>query len=152
MGNWKTKARWRLRGIHFTDPEDKEFKEIIYNARRKLETPVAPAMLSKTCKKNKHWETRSKTLHVSWKPVNPHECVWKNLYRNIMRTISQEKETIHYSITIWYTKLFLCLKQWRYPQQKQQWLKNVRNLRRFWRGTWRKSETRKRWSMKQEKR
>ena len=37
----------------------------------------------------------SLSLHVSWKPVNPQECVWKNLYQNIMRTISQEKETIH---------------------------------------------------------
>ena len=35
-----------------------EFKEIIKNARRKLETPVAPAM---PCKRNKHGETRGKT-------------------------------------------------------------------------------------------
>ena len=40
----------RLRGIYF-----------IRNARRKLETPMAPAMPCKTCKKNKHAETRSKT-------------------------------------------------------------------------------------------
>ena len=39
-----------------------------------------------------------------------------------MRTKLQEKETIHFSITIWYTNLILCLKQWRYPQQKQQWI------------------------------
>ena len=51
----------RLRGIYFIDPEDKEFKETIKNARRKLETPMAPAMPCKTCKKNKHGETRSKT-------------------------------------------------------------------------------------------
>ena len=51
----------RLRGIYFIDPEDMEFKEIIKNARRKLETPMAPAMPCKTCKKNKHGETRSKT-------------------------------------------------------------------------------------------
>ena len=38
-----------------------EFKEIIKNARRKSETPMAPAMPCKTCKKNKHGETRSKT-------------------------------------------------------------------------------------------
>ena len=31
------------------------------NARRKSETPTAPAMPCKTCKKNKHGETRSKT-------------------------------------------------------------------------------------------
>ena len=53
----------------------------------------------------------SQKLHVSWKLVNPHDIVWKNLYRNIVRTISQEKETIHCSIKIWYTNLFLCLKQ-----------------------------------------
>ena len=51
----------RLRGIYFIDPEDKEFKEILKNARRKLETPMAPAMHCKTCKKNKHGETRWKT-------------------------------------------------------------------------------------------
>ena len=51
----------RLRGIYFIDPEDKEFKQTIQNARRKLETPIAPAMPCKTCKKNKHGETRGKT-------------------------------------------------------------------------------------------
>ena len=33
-----------MRGIYFIDPEDKEFKETIKNAREKLETSVAPAM------------------------------------------------------------------------------------------------------------
>ena len=33
----------KLRGIYFIDPEDKEFKETIKNARKKLETSVAPA-------------------------------------------------------------------------------------------------------------
>ena len=61
--------------------------------------PVARLMIS------------SLSVHVSWKPVNPQECVWKNLYRIIVRTISQEKVTIHYSTTIWDTNLFLCLKQ-----------------------------------------
>ena len=55
----------RLRGIYFIDPEDMEFKEIIKNARRKLETQMAPAMPCKTCKKNKHGETRSKTYFKS---------------------------------------------------------------------------------------
>ena len=48
-------------GIYFIDPEDKEFKETIRNAWRKLETPMAPAMPCKTCKKSKHGETHSKT-------------------------------------------------------------------------------------------
>ena len=107
----------RLRGIYLIDPEDKEFKETIKNARKKLETPMAPAMPCKTRKKNKYGETRSKTndfksnFAVGWKPVNPQECVWKNLYPNIMRTKLQEEVTILYSISNWYTILFLCLKQ-----------------------------------------
>ena len=43
----------KLRGICFIDPEDKEFKETIQNARKKLETPVAPAMPCKIMKSNK---------------------------------------------------------------------------------------------------
>ena len=34
----------KLRGIYFIDPEEKEFKETIKNARKKLETSVALAM------------------------------------------------------------------------------------------------------------
>ena len=40
----------KLRGISFVDPEDKEFKETIKNARKKLETSVAPAMPCKILK------------------------------------------------------------------------------------------------------
>ena len=40
----------KLRGIYFIDPEDTEFKETIKNARKKLETPVAPAMPCKIMK------------------------------------------------------------------------------------------------------
>ena len=40
----------KLRGICFIDPEDTEFKETIKNARKKLETPVAPAMPCKIMK------------------------------------------------------------------------------------------------------
>ena len=101
-----------------------EFKEIWFPlcfARLARKTsmvkPVARLMVS------------SLSLHVYWKPVNPQDCVWKNLYRNMTRTISQEKETIHQNIIILFTNLFLCLKSWRYPQQKQQWIKNGRNLK-----------------------
>ena len=45
----------------------------------------------------------SQNLHVSWKPVNPQECVWENRHRIIMKTILQKEETIHCNITIWYT-------------------------------------------------
>ena len=53
--NLKEKQKWskkklllenarKLRVIYFIDAEDKEFKETIKNARKKLETSVAPAM------------------------------------------------------------------------------------------------------------
>ena len=51
----------RLRGTYFIDHEDKEFKETIKNARKKLETPMALAMPCKTSKESKHGETRGKT-------------------------------------------------------------------------------------------
>ena len=35
--------------------------------------------------------------------MNLHDCVWEIRYRIIMKTILQEKETIQYSITIWFT-------------------------------------------------
>ena len=39
-----------MRGINFIDPKDKAFKETIKNARKKLETSVAPAMPCKIMK------------------------------------------------------------------------------------------------------
>ena len=53
----------------------------------------------------------NQNLRVFWKFVNLQDCVWENHCRLIMKTILQEKETIHCSITIWYTNLFLCFKQ-----------------------------------------
>ena len=43
----------KFRGICFIDPEDKELKETIKNARNKLETPMASAMPCKISKNNK---------------------------------------------------------------------------------------------------
>ena len=44
----------KLRGISFIDHEDKEFKETTKNARKKLETPAAPAMPCIILKNNKN--------------------------------------------------------------------------------------------------
>ena len=116
----------------------KNWKHLARQARKvSMERPVARLM---------SW---SQNLRVSWKPVNRQDCVWKNLYRTIMKTILQVKETIHCSTLIWYTNLFLCLKLWKFLQQKQQWIRNGKNWRKFRRGTWPRSEVRKRWSMKQ---
>ena len=61
--NLKEKQKWsneklhlenarKLRGIYFIDPKDEEFKETMQNARKKLETSIAPAMPCKIMKKN----------------------------------------------------------------------------------------------------
>ena len=68
----------KLRGIYFIDPEDKEFKETIKNARKKLETSVAPAMpckIMKNCGSNGSDKKTRQNLRVFWKPMNPPECV-----------------------------------------------------------------------------
>ena len=73
----------KLRGIYFIDPEDKEFEETIKNARKKLETPIAPAMPCKIIENNKNCgngasnKVKSK-LAVFWKLVNVQDCVWEN--------------------------------------------------------------------------
>ena len=107
----------RLRGIYFIDPEDKEFKETIQNARKKLETPMAPAMPLARQARHVSMERpvakpmrSNQNLRAPWKPVNPQDCVWENLYRILLRTILQERGAIHYNITVWYTNLFQCLK------------------------------------------
>ena len=78
----------KLRGIYFIDPEDKEFKETVKDARKKLETPIAPAMPCKIMKKNcgsgasNKLKTRlacvpgageSTRLHMGESPPNHHE-------------------------------------------------------------------------------
>ena len=93
---------------------DEEFKETIKNARKKLETSVALAMPCKIMKKKivgvVDPTELKQDLRVFWQLMNLQDCVWKNLYQIIMKTMLQEKENIHYSITIWFTNLFLCLK------------------------------------------
>ena len=75
----------KLRGIYFIDPEDKEFKETIKNARNKLEIPMAPAMV--------HPIKSNQKLRVFWKLMNLRECVWEIRYRIIIKTILQERGT-----------------------------------------------------------
>ena len=107
----------KLQGIYFIDPEDKESKETLKNARKKLKTPVAPAMPCKISKKKIRIVGMvinsirpNQNLRVFWKPVNLQDCVWENLYQIVMKIILQERGTIHCNITIWFTKLFLCTK------------------------------------------
>ena len=86
----------------------RNFEETIENVRKKLDTPVAPAMPCKNIKSNKNWVTHvnpmrsNQNLRAFWKQVNLQDCLWENHCRLIMKTMLQEKETIHYSIKIWF--------------------------------------------------
>ena len=56
-----------LRGIYFIDTEDKEFKEIIKDDRKKLETSVAPAMPCKISKNNQNCGNGDKSNKIKTK-------------------------------------------------------------------------------------
>ena len=81
-------------------------------------------------------------------------CKTKNLYRNIMRTISQEKGTVHCNIIIWYTKLLMpqAMKipaakaavdqEWEKLEKIQAW--NLTKVRKqIWRDRWSKKRRKK---------
>ena len=70
-----------LRGIYFIDPEDKEFKGTIKSARKRLETPMAPAMPCKISKNNK------KCGNGESKLMNLQDCVWETHCQFIMKII-----------------------------------------------------------------
>ena len=55
----------KLRGIYFIDPEDKEFSEIIKNARKKLEIKTALAMPCKSTKSRNGVTCVQKDYHKS---------------------------------------------------------------------------------------
>ena len=128
----------KLRGIYFIDPEDKEFKETIKNARKKLETSTAPAM---SCKILKNCGMADLTkirqnLRVFWKPMNPPECVWGILNHIITKTILQEKVRIHCNIIIWFTKFIPMPQAMNIPAAKSSSGQgNGKNWRKFRRGT-----------------
>ena len=57
----------KLRGIYFIDPEDREFKKTIKNARKNLETPIAPATPCKISKNNKNCGNGEKSNEIKSK-------------------------------------------------------------------------------------
>ena len=71
----------KLRGIYFIDPDDEEFKDIMKNARRKLEVPMPAAMPCKlqlekyrsTCRVD---DCKTKHAWRSWRP----QCKERNQF------------------------------------------------------------------------
>ena len=89
----------KLRGIYFIVPDDKEFKEFIKIARNKLKTSVAPAMSCKIMKKNCGSGASDKVKTKLTCILEADESTRLRV-RIIMKTILQEKKTIHYSTAI----------------------------------------------------
>ena len=78
----------RLRGIHFIYPEDKEFKETVRNARKNWKHQLLPPCFARHARQARKERPvarlmiSSLNLGVSWKPVNPQECVWKFIIKS----------------------------------------------------------------------
>ena len=102
----------KLRGIYFIDPRirnsRKPSRTHVRNWKRQL-LLLCPVKLRKIVGVV-HPTKLKQNLRVFWKLMNPQEYVWEIRYRIITKTILQEKVRIHYSTTIWFTSLFLCLK------------------------------------------
>ena len=77
-----------------------------------------------------------------WNLMNPEGNEWNTLYINITKTTQEAKEILRWPITIRFTNLFGCPKQWKYRMQGQQWIKNGRSSKRPQHGNWRKSRAR----------
>ena len=83
----------RLRGVYFIDLDDEEFKDIMKNARRKLENPMPAAMPCKlqrekdreTCRVEEHKEQNALAL---LKPMNLSGNAWKVLLTRITKVTS----------------------------------------------------------------
>ena len=134
----------KLRGIYFVDLEDTEFKEIIKNARKKLETSPPPAMPCKIEKSNKNCGSgasneiktklacvlgESTRLRMGESLPNHHEDHTAGKGNNS----SQHKN--------FGSQIYSCASSpKKFQQRNQQWTRNVKNWRKFRPGTWRKSE------------
>ena len=126
-----------LRGVHFIDPGDGEFKETIKKTqvkswRYKWRRPclvswgrrsVLTSRGEQTTKPKVPTKSKRQSMHASWRLMNPTESVLNLLYQKIMKITSRRKGPIRWVTTTWCTSLFLCLKRWKFRMWKQQWKK-----------------------------
>ena len=131
----------KLREIYFNDPEDKEFKETIKNARKKLETPMAPAVPCKISKNSQRGATRGKSNEIKSK----FKCILEDSESTRLRR--GESLPNHHEDHIagkgdnslqhcqFGTQIYSYAPSQKNLQQRQQWIRNGRNWKRFRRGT-----------------
>ena len=143
----------QLRGIFFLEPNDEEFKLTVKAARRKLEVPMPAAMPCKipikssrethrsigkrktkyACVVDADESTRPRLEGAGHKPHQDHI------------TAKGTKSMTHYSLVHKFIPMLQALK---IPDAKAAMEKNVKHWRKFRHGSWRRSETRKKWSTK----
>ena len=127
-------------------PRIREFKETIKNARKQLETSVALAMPCKIMKIVGMADlTRTQqNLRVFWKFMNPQECVWGNSIPHHHEDHVAGKGEIslqHYNLV---HKIYSYASSYENSwQRNQRWTRNGKNWRKFRRGTWQKSKSKK---------
>ena len=129
----------KLRGNYFIDLRTRSSKKPL-GMREKMETPMAPVMPCKTCKKSKHGETRSKTNDFKSKLA----CILEASEFTRMRreeSLPNHEDHIarkgdnslqHYNLVHKFIPMPQAMK---IPAAKAQWTKNGRKLKRFRRGT-----------------
>ena len=103
-------------GIYFIDPEDTEFKETIKNARKKLETSVAPAMpckITKNCGSGASNKIQTKLACI----LEADESTRMRMGNSIPHH-HEDHIKIHYSTSIWFTSLFLMPQAMKIPAAK----------------------------------
>ena len=130
----------KLRGIYFIDPEDKEFKETIKNARRHLEIPVAPAMPCKILQNNKNCgsgasnKVKTKLACILEANESTRTRMEESLPKYDEDHIAGKgyNSLQHYNLVHKFIPIPQAIKS---PQQKQRWTRNGKNWRKFRRGT-----------------
>ena len=124
----------KLRGIYFIDPEDKEFKETIKNARKKLATSVALAMHCKIMKNNENCgigasnEIKSKLACILEASESTRLRMGESLPNHHEDHIAGKGDNSlqHYNFG---TQVYSYAPS--HVQQRQQWTRNGKNWRKF---------------------
>ena len=127
----------KLRGIYFIDPEETEFKETIKNARKKLETSVAPALpckILKNCGSGGSNIFQTKLACILEADVSTRMRMG-NAIPHYHQDHIAGKVKIHHSTLIWFTQIYSYGSKYDNLAAKAAVDKNGKNSRKFRRGT-----------------
>ena len=144
----------QLRSIFFIEPDDEFFKHTMKNARGKLEIPMPAAMPCKTSV-----NCRGETCSSIEKRKTKYACVGDadESTRPRVEGAVHKSHQCHITAKGMNSMTHDCLvhkfipmpQALKIPDARAAVENNGRNLRKYRHGTWQRSETRKKWSMKQ---